>query len=352
MKILLCDTLYPDFIASLSFNPAGTYESELRAVLDQKFGTFDAMSVALRTLGHECVDVIANHDALQQKWAHENDAHFLSILEGQITRHDPDVVFFQDLSIVSTVNFHIGRKTIAGQLSCPWPGDGIVSRFDVLFSSFPHYIPRIQALGVRAVYLPLAFEPSVLEGPQPERDIDISFVGGVGRDSHWKSGTDTLEIVAGAFRERFHWYGYGLENLSDDSPLRECYRGQAWGLAQYDVYRRSLVVINRHGEVAEGVAQNLRMYEATGCGAMLLTDNTTDLFVASNGVNVDPEIVLYDSPAQAEDLLEHFMYPDRETRAWLDTIARNGQACTLRDHTYSQRMKTVSEVLTEMLCPA
>lgn len=342
-KILIIDTLYDDFIRSLPFDNAGTYEAELRKVLDRGFGTSDFYSRNLRELEWDAVDVICNHPDLQQMWAEENYSgqgrRGENILDLQIEHYNPDVIVFQDLNLTAGVNFMLERRITAAQCSCAIP-DNFVP-VDVIFSSFRHHVECFQRMGIRSVYLQLAFEPSVLSGDQPTRDIDISFVGGVGRDLHWRQGTDTLEVIAEAFRERFHWYGYGLDRLPADSALRACYRGEAWGKDMYSVYRRSRVVVNRHGEIAQGFANNLRMYEATGTGALLLTDNETDLFEQD-------EIVRYSSPADAVEKIRYYLSHEDERRL----IAWKGQSKTLRDHTYTQRMKVVSETLKEMLCPA
>lgn len=353
-KITILDTLYPDFISTQPLGPASTYEAELWKVMSRQFGTADFFSRNLAPLGWTCLDIVANHPGLQSRWASEHGwasgASCQAIALEQIKTFAPDVVFMQDLSFfdAATLRLLAGKYLLAGQCSCPMPTYENVKQFAVLFTSFPHYVKKFEEAGVKSAYLPLAFEPSVLEGPQPERDIDISFVGGVGRDSHWKSGTDTLEIIAQAFPARFQWWGYGLDRLPADSALRACYRGEAWGRQMYDVYRRSKIVINRHGEVAEGYTNNLRAFEATGCGGLLFTEdskNLADFFVESNGVNPDPEVIAYASADEAVDLMEHFFNGEE----FLAVVAANGQSRTLRDHTYSQRMKVVSETLTGML---
>jgi hypothetical protein len=40
----------------------------------------------------------------------------------------------------------------------------------------------------------------------------------------------------------------------------------------YRVLARSGIVVNRLGPVAEGAANNMRLFEATGAGALLLTE--------------------------------------------------------------------------------
>lgn len=330
-KILIVDTYYPDFLRSLPFDPQSTYEAQLQAVLDRKFGTADCYSRNLRALGWEAVDVIANHEKLQE----------MRPLCNQIAEYWPDVLFMQDLSVDWPDEYR--PDVVAGQLSCPWPGDEQVKRFDLLFTSFPHYVERIEKLGVKAIYLPLAFEPSVLDGVEiKDRIHDCVFVGGVGAPSHWARGMETLHYVAEHI-PTFKWWGYGAD-LLPEGPLKQKYQGRAWGREMYEIMLQSKIVLNRHGEVAEGFANNMRMFEATGCGALLVTEdapNLPELFASD-------EVIDYDSPADAVYKIRYYLMNEgaRSLRAW------QGQSRTLRDHTYAQRMKVVSETLQAMMVHA
>lgn len=344
MKILLVDTCYPDFLASCPINPAGTYESELQAVLKRGFGTADFYSRNLRALGWDAIDVIANHDDLQFLWAnaHYSGRERQPILDLQVELTQPDVVFMQDLSVPA---LRTKPPLLAGQCSCPWPGDDAVKRFDVLFTSFPHYLKRFESLGVKGVYLPLAFEPSVLDGlpAYTERPHDVVFIGGVGNPSHWRYGMQALEHVARI--PTFKWWGYGVETLPADSPLRAKYQGRpAWGLEMYQILLQSKIVLNRHGEVALGWANNLRMFEATGCGALLLTEEARNL---SDFFNED-EAIPYSTPHEAVEAIQYYLR-DSVGRV---SVAANGRARTLKDHTYAERMKVVSDTLKAVACPA
>lgn len=340
MRIALIDSLYPEFIRSIPFDTSSTYDVELRKVLDWKFGTFDAMSRNLGALGHSCVDVVANHEPLQAMWRSEHgQTRGLSVLDSQIYHFNPDVLFLQDLALKP--RFVTRPPIVAAQCSCAFD-PATVKQCDVIFTSLPTHVPKFEKLGVRAIYLPLAFEPSVLEGPQPERDIDISFVGGVGRDAHWRSGTDILEAVAAAFPTRFVWWGYGLGSLPASSALRGCYKGKAFGRDLYSIYRRSKVVVNRHGEVSEGYANNLRLFEGSGCGALVITEaarNLGQLFTLD-------EMMTYESVAELATRIEYFLQCESSRRF----VAENGKRRTLRDHTYQSRMKVVSDTLQETMC--
>lgn len=344
MKILIVDTYYPDFLQTLSIDPDSTYEAELQKVLQECFGTADFYSRNLRALGWETMDVIANEERLQWMWMRENNASSDSLME-QIRSFNPDVVFFQDLSYCDpTTLANIKRDyVLAGQCSCPMPSASNVCQFDVLFTSFPHYVEQFEMLGVRAVYNPLAFDPIVTLGrtfATTEREIDVAFVGGVGNPSHWRYGMEVLDLIARCVPTSFFW-GYGYDLIPSNSAIRQRYRGQAWGKRMYEVLQHSKIVINRHGEVARGYANNMKMFEISGSGALLMTEQAPNLadFFAEN------ECAAYTSPTDAVEKILYYLENFGERKE----IAMRGQERTMRDHTYSKRMQKVSDVLTEMV---
>jgi spore maturation protein CgeB len=82
----------------------------------------------------------------------------------------------------------------------------------------------------------------------------------------------------------------------------------------------------------------MRLFEATGAGAMLITEaapNLADYFEPGR------EVATYDGPADLMEKLRHYLEHDRERIA----IATAGQQRTLRDHTYAQVMARLSEIL-------
>jgi hypothetical protein len=342
-RILICDTYYDAAIQSLPFNPASTYESNLQDILYQSFGTSDFYSRNLNALGWEATDIIVNHDRLQNLWSAqygENGGGSYWSLNDQVNFYKPDVIFLQNLGLPITGSMGV---PIVGQLSCPWPGDQHVSKCQIIFTSFPHYVARIEALGVKAIYSPLAFDPIVLErcAPLPtDRIYDVTFVGGVSNPGHWRRGMEVLNAVAEAIPS-FKWWGYGAECLPISSALFQAYQGEAWGLDMYRIFLQSKIVLNRHGEVAEGYSNNMRMFEATGCGALLATEvseNLDSLFypgekIGYSGIEqlISSIKVLLDNPHS------------------IDAIAKRGQERTLRDHTYAKRMKTVSDTFQQCL---
>lgn len=341
-KILVVDTYYPQFLNDvLQHLPMGghcSYDQALEFVLQQCFGTFDAYSRGLRSLGWDAVDVIANSSYLQTKWILERNANYHKLrvvpdtLYVQIDHYRPDVLFMQNLSLIPPHHLAALREDfwLAGQLSCPWPGDEIVREYDVLFTSFPHYLPRFVDLGVKAVWLPLAFDHEVhhrllARDVRPDgRNINVSFAGGM--TPQFGRRRAILEQVLKADIPHCYFMGYG----GPGDPL--------WGLDMYKLYGKSKIVLNIHHPAADGFSNNLRMFEATGMGALLLTeasDNIQDYF------RPQWECATYTSAEDAINKIRFYL----EHWDIGDGIAKRGQQKTLTHHTYNNRMPIVDEVL-------
>lgn len=342
-RIAILDTVYEDFLRGVPFDKDASYATNLQKLMDQCFGTFDAYSRNLGALGWECMDAVVNSQFLQKLWARENgfsaDASLHAIALQQIESYRPDVVFMQDLSFFheSTLQHLSGKHLLAGQCSCPFPDEKKVLKYRVLFSSFPHYVPRFRALGVKPVYLPLAFDGMVIARTKAvDRDIDVSFVGGMGAPSHWLRGMETLEAIAQEVPQAQFW-GYGKELLPASSAIRAKHQGPAFGVDMYQVLLRSKIVVNRHGEVAAGWANNMRLFEATGCGAALLTEDAPNL--GSLFPNGGP--VRYRDSREAVSQIKRLLADDG-CRA---ESALKGCHETLSRHTYRERMSVLSAEL-------
>ena len=169
----------------------------------------------------------------------------------------------------------------------------------------------------------------------PRDDHDAVFVGALNRRRH-RRGNTVLEQAAR--RTPLEFWGYGARGWSRSSPVRTRLRGEAWGLEMYRVLRHARIAVNRHIREAEGFANNMRLYEATGVGTLLLTDagaNLPELFEPGR------EVVTYTGAGELAEAIEHYLSEDGERRA----IAAAGQARTLRDHTYGRRMQELVAIL-------
>lgn len=362
MRILLLDTYYPRFLSTVYEREQGLigqpYADQRQRLLDQVFGTSDFYSRHLKAMGHEAQDLIVNCKPLQRTWARENQVRYsemalrlpsrllrlpgigpwLSALPGlveiaveQIKATRPDVLYCQDLWFLTPQKLAELRpyaRLIVGQIASPLPPKAYLQGFDLITTSFPHFVPRLRAMGIASEYFRIGFDTRVLEllGPVTP-DIDASFVGGISR--HHGKALPMLEYLAR--HTPISFFGYGAGSLNRQSPIVPRHKGEVWGLDMYRALARSRVTLNRHINVAENFANNMRLYEATGVGSLLITDrkdNLGELF------EIGKEVVAYDSPEEAAELIRYYTAHPEEARA----IAQAGQARTLREHTYQHRM--------------
>jgi hypothetical protein len=239
-------------------------------------------------------------------------------------------------------------RLLVGQLASRAPGVGRLRRFDLMLSSFPHFVADWRAAGIDAELFRLGYYERVGERLARE-DIDAA-ADASGRSGVVLSGglspktyptvTPMLEELCAAVDVDV--YGYAADELPAGSPILRRFRGPAWGLDIYRHMARAAVVVNRHGDIAQGMANNMRLFEATGVGAAVLTEAAPNLHeMFEPGV----EMATYSS---GEELVA-------KVRALLDdsparvALAAAGQRRTLAEHTYAERMRELSAMLEERL---
>ncbi len=369
MKVIIVDTYYAAFLARLyakhrDLNSAD-YETQLESLVDSCFGTSDFYSRNLKSLGCDASDLVVNCRPLQIAWAKERDmgisrlavrmphrffrlpivGRFVANLPGlmaiaveQIKAAQPDILYCQDLSffpgdVLKELKQYV--RLVVGQIACPLPPKSFLSGYDLILTSFPHFVPRLRELGVASEYFRIGFDERVLQKlGAVDKDIDFSFVGGISR--HHGGAIPLLDYLAKHNELRI--FGYGVDALPKHSWARRRHCGEVWGMDMYLSLARSRITLNRHINVAENYANNMRLYEATGVGAMLITekkDNLHELFEAGR------EVVTYSSKEEAAELVRYYLQHPAEA----EKIAKAGQARTLRDHTYKQRMKELVPIL-------
>ena len=177
----------------------------------------------------------------------------------QVEEFRPDVLYVQNLSALPpSLLRDCGRgRLLVGQIASELPRSEQLEVFDLVLTSFPHYVPRLRARGIASEYFRIGFDPRALAAVGPaERDLDVAFVGSLGRGQHG-SGNATLAEAAG--RIPLSVWGIGIDEWSRDSPVRAAFRGQAWGLDMLRILARAKIVLNRHIDVAEENANNMRL---------------------------------------------------------------------------------------------
>jgi spore maturation protein CgeB len=383
MRVLILNTDYEAFLDDLyAGHPSlaeRSYDEQMATRNHSLFGTADFYSQGFKACGIAATDIHLNNRAMQTRWAAENGTAISEssrssaqgklipavrsffgrkrkstpelkamppwvreVLIAQIEQARPDVILNQAMHYVSARSLRtvVGpRCLLVGQIAAPWHEPDDDRSYDLMVTSLPNFVSRFAQRGIRAQLNRLAFSQSVLEFvPNAKRDLAVTFVGTM--SAHHLERIQLLEFLAP--RVELNIWGMGIDEVAADSPIRACYRGQAWGANMFEIFRRSQIVINQHIGIAGEFANNMRLYEATGCGAALVTDRKANLHEL---FDIGSEVVDYAEPAEClariEELLGH---PDQ-----CADIGRNGQARTRRDHTYIQRTAELKAMFSDLM---
>ena len=374
MRFLILNTDYPEFLRWLYSQHEGLehrpYAEQMRMRVDSLFGVADFYSSNLRKLGHEAWDLHLNNEAMQRAWGSEHgvtlpgprrslrfrlrrrvvpwasivvdQAWMRPTLAKQIQHYKPDVILNQDLRAVDAQflkQTDPGVRLVIGQCAAPLSKSVSLRGYDLMISSLPNFVQRFRREGLKAELHRLAFEPRVLEVlDKPKESIAASFVGTLSRDH--RARVQLMEHLCQ--RTPLLVWGQGVKNLPSNSPIHNRYRGAAWGKPMYDILRDSRVTVNHHIGIARQFANNLRLFEATGVGTLLVTDwkeNLQEMFEPGQ------EVLTYRTPAECAALVQHYSNQPQEAAG----IGCEGQRRTLREHTYARRMQELMDILRERL---
>jgi hypothetical protein len=381
VRVLILNTDYEAFLDDLYAHNPGlaeqTYDQQMAARNASLFGAADFYSGGLKANGVEAADIHLNNEAMQLRWAAEHGVNIRgeersesrgaraavrrlfgrnskpnqlmampdwirNVMIAQIEAFRPDVILNQVMHFVSAESLRslVGKRCLlVGQIAAPWHDPEDDRGYDLIATSLPNYVEKFERRGIRTFYNQLGFAPSVLESlPEIERDLAVTFVGTL--SSHHADRIRLLEHLAE--RTRLNIWGMGIEEVSQQSPIRSCYRGQAWGREMFTIFRRSQIVINQHIGIAGGYANNMRLYEATGCGATLVTDRKSNL---PQLFDVGSEVVDYGDHAECLLRIEELL----KEPAQCARIGADGQARTCSSHTYAQRTAELKAKFAELL---
>lgn len=358
MRFLIVNTDYPAFLASLYSQHEGLaerpYAEQLRTRNQTLFGVSDSYPRNLNALGHEAHEVHINNLYLQRAWAREQGLRvwtrwpwpfrprlrswtppapwFYRILAAQIEHYRPDVVLSYAIGEISSAFWKRMKRQyglLVAQIAAPIAPTADLSPFGLMLSSLPNFVEDFRQQGLRAELFRLGFDPMVLDRvPEVLRDTDVSFVGNLTADHGGR--VQWLEHLCRQFEVKV--WGLIATDLPADSAIRRAHQGEAWGADMYRVLRRSRITLNYHIGISANYANNMRLYEATGMGAMLVTDwkqNLPDLFEPGR------DIIAYRSVEDCARQVRHYLDHDDQRQ----NVAQAGQARTLRDHNYGGRMQ-------------
>lgn len=187
--------------------------------------------------------------------------------------------------------------------------------FDYVFVPCESFLPFVHKYSIpNAFCIPFACEPEIHKSYGLKRTIDIGFVGTTNHIQNPKRSFQLNQI-----RKRFK-----LETRSD-----------IYGKEMAKFYSKCKIVFNP--VIANG--PNMRTFEATGCGALLLESSnstSTNLYLEKN-----EDFIFYNSTKEAIEIISHLL----KNPSLIGKLAKNGQRKTQKFHTYDLRAKELIGII-------
>lgn len=328
---------------------------------------------------------------------YREDRWLEDITAAQVAAFRPDVLLFSDY-VTFSADFVRGLRAscpsirlVVGRCGSPFRDERFFRACDLVLSNIPGLVDRFRGMGLRSEFMAHAFAPVVLERmgpPDGGEPIPFSFVGSLSKgESGHNERERALDLLARRAGLRI-WCDVRRATPEDRRELAMARRRYAlvraisalpggaalaarvpkmrryaemagppalpahvvlpsladraepprYGLSMFRTLRRSLVTFNNHIDLSAEHASNMRLFEATGVGACLLTERQRDL---SAFFEPDAEVVTYGSPEEAAERALWLLDHEAERRA----IAGAGMRRTLRDHTFDRRARELDALI-------
>jgi spore maturation protein CgeB len=348
-----------------------------------------------RKLGIDAKCIISNDNSLQTKWKSENNLNSdknSDILFEQINSYKPDILWIENLSYINDDWFNKVRKSILtvkliiAYHCSPYNKDTLekLRNADFIITCTPGLKQSLEKEGLKAYLVYHGFDNELLKRVDLKADSRLKnlvfsgslITGGnfhnsrinlienlikeeidlalyVTLEKNYRIKAKQLIYVLARFLKKLK-----MERLTDIIPFFEYGRSPVksyskallrsnhlplYGIDMYNLFNMSKIVLNIHIGVAGEYAGNMRMFEVTGVGSCLLTDNKkniADLFETGK------EIVVYNSPEDCIAKVKWLLENEKER----EQIARSGQKKTLKSHTVENRCKSIIDIInTELL---
>jgi spore maturation protein CgeB len=347
-----------------------------------------------RERGVDANFIISNDLFLQNKWLKERSLKSVTpqgIITEQVKTLKPEVLWIEDFGSITRqwitdIKKEVSSIKLVLAYHCAPYSQSVLEKLqsvDFVFTCTPGIKQDLESKGIRAYLVYHAFDSDFLSRLKDNKNVprnSVVFSGSLfpGNDYHNERIAFIEKLIEEKIRlslyvnleksykiylkQSIHIFSeilkriklkrvtdsisvfeYGRSPIRNySSKLKKSNHVPLFGIDMYNLFDISDTVLNMHVGVAGNYAGNMRIFEVTGVGSCLLTDNKKnigDLFETGK------EILVYDN---VEDCIEKIK--------WLTTheedrknIASSGQKKTLKYHTVANRSRQIVDIISKEL---
>jgi spore maturation protein CgeB len=401
MRLAIIQNLYSNYITDFqnSNNKLLTsYEESLKLLQFDSFSWNGCWGEYLLPYNIEVVELYVNFDVLNQHWLNENtnisNFNIYDILIAQLNHFKIDFVLntdvnFLDDRFMKRIKNETKVKKIYAHICSPFFTINEVSVYDGIYTCLKGFEEEFKANGMPSIYIPHCFNSKINERISTTKTNKINtvfFAGGVlkGRDLHDEREKLLLEFIKEEVPLEFYSevanYNYikaylfnnikisiysfknalNKMNFKDETlnkiPLFNKVNIKPGGILNNEIFKSAkmplygnklfslmqnqLISLNVHPGISKNEASNMRLFEATGVGSLLLTDHKDNL---NSFFETDTEIVTYNCIEEAVEKAKYLLNnPSVALR-----IAEAGKKRVALDHTFYNRAPILADGLTK-----
>ncbi|HEX2866162.1 MAG TPA: FkbM family methyltransferase [Ignavibacteriales bacterium] len=365
MKILQLDTFYSRPLEIL-YNKYPALKEEpfavqMDAILRDGFAAVHTIAPYMTQMGYEAMWVVGNLPEAQIKWAKENGYSLRNpnnwlheISRAQIETFRPDVLYTTnamvfDSSFMRSLSYR--PKLIIGFQASDIPNGTDWSEFDLFLSPLGSLRNEAIKCGAREteMYMP-GFPVWIYDSIKSISPVnDLVFCGQWTEDLHKNRNKYLTEIVkyfGGKIKLDYHLSGQ-INKIPD--PVQKVNNGACYGLQMHRYIKEGKIAFDARGDirsfnrenpidVAKNETANMRIFEVTGSGVLLLTEHKDNL---GSYFEIGKEIETYKDSNELFEKINYYLANPKER----DLIAENGRLRCHRDHSMANRIKQFDDII-------
>lgn len=393
-KLFTISSVYPGYLRSfyMRFEQLKnlSYDEHYCLFLKDTTEFVGSYTRTFRKLGVDAKCVIANDYILQSKWETENcnkSENDKKVLFEQVRRFQPDILSIENLSYTDKKWLDNIRKSVKSikliiAYHCSFISPKIIERLkyvDFVITCTPGLKQEMENKGLKSYLVYHGFDEDLLcrivnENNFPQNNFIFSGSLSAGAGFHG----DRIELVENILKadvdialyvnlekeykirvkqslhlvnefikkinldkiRRYipllHYGETSIKNYSD-ILLKKSHQ-PVFGIDMYKLFYSSNIVLNIHADVAGNYAGNMRLFEVTGVGSCLLTDNKNNL---SDLFEIGKEVVVYNGIEDCIDKAK-WLFENNEERK---KIAFSGQQKTLKSHKVEDRCRYILKII-------